>query len=220
MCSGAPSDGPETAPRDHQSVQSVLQAHRGSWIHPYVVLALLVGVRTEEERPLTWSHVHIDVDGEDRPHIDAWRSVRRRGETKTRRSKRSLTMPYYAATVLSDHRQRQQDDCAASGVAWSDDRLVFPDSDGSQRSSTNVLRHFRALVKDAGLPAPHGWTTRELRTSFVSLLSDHGTPIEVIARVVGHNGTRTTEWVYRKQIRPVIAEGAEAMDQIFKPDGA
>ncbi|MFF7438692.1 tyrosine-type recombinase/integrase [Streptomyces sp. NPDC008122] len=200
--------------------QAVLQARRGSWIHAYVVLALLVGVRTEEERPLTWSHVHIDAADGDRPHIDVWRSVRRRGETKTRKSKRSLTMPHYAAAVLAQHRQRQQDECAAANVEWADSRLVFPHADGTQRSSTNVLKNFRALLKDAGLPAPRTWTTRELRTSFVSLLSDHGTPIEVIARVVGHSGTQTTETVYRKQIRPVITEGAEAMDEIFKPDGA
>lgn len=55
-----------------------------------------------------------------------------------------------------------------------------------------------------------------LRTSFVSLLSDHGIPIEVIARVVGHSGSNTTERVYRKQLRPVITSGAEAMDDIFK----
>lgn len=199
--------------------QAVLQALRGSWIHAYVVLALLVGVRTEEERPLAWSHVHIDTDDGDRPHIDVWRSVRRREETKTRKSKRSLTMPHYAAEVLSQHRQRQQDECAAAGIKWTDSRLVFPHEDGTQRSSPNVLKNLRALLKDAGLSAPDTWTTRELRTSFVSLLSDHGTPIEVIARVVGHNGTQTTETVYRKQIRPVITDGAEAMDEIFKPDG-
>ncbi|MGW0119430.1 site-specific integrase [Streptomyces sp. NPDC003327] len=203
-----------------EEAQAVLQARRGSWIHAYVVLALLVGVRTEEERPLTWSHVHIDAGDGDRPHIDVWRSVRRRGETKTRKSKRSLTMPHYAAAVLSQHRQHQQEECAAANIEWADSRLVFPHEDGTQRSSTNVLRNLRALLKDAGLPAPHTWTTRELRTSFVSLLSDHGTPIEVIARVVGHSGTQTTETVYRKQIRPVITEGAEAMDEIFKPDGA
>ena len=31
-----------------------------------------------------------------------------------------------------------------------------------------------------------GWTLRELRTSFVSLMSHHGVSIEEIARVAGH----------------------------------
>ena len=46
-------------------------------------------------------------------------------------------------------------------------------------------------------------------------MSDAGVPVEQIARLVGHSGTTTTEAVYRKQIRPVIIEGADAMDRIF-----
>ncbi len=54
-----------------------------------------------------------------------------------------------------------------------------------------------------------------MRHSFVSLLSDHGIPLERIAQLVGHTSRTPTEAVYRKQLRPVITEGAEAMDVIF-----
>jgi len=47
------------------------------------------------------------------------------------------------------------------------------------------------------------------------LLSDAGVPIEHISRLVGHTGTTTTETIYRKQIRPVLVLGADAMDAIF-----
>ncbi|GAA1775357.1 tyrosine-type recombinase/integrase [Streptomonospora arabica] len=63
--------------------------------------------------------------------------------------------------------------------------------------------------------APKEWTPRELRHSFVSLMSDSGVPLEDIARLVGHSGTAVTEAVYRKEIRPVITGGAEAMDGVF-----
>ena len=59
------------------------------------------------------------------------------------------------------------------------------------------------------------WTPRELRTSFVSLMSHSGVSIEEIARVAGHASTRTTEVVYRRELRPVITVGAEIMDEIF-----
>jgi integrase len=55
----------------------------------------------------------------------------------------------------------------------------------------------------------------ELRTSFVSLMSQSGVPVEEIARLVGHTSTRTTEVVYRRELRPVITAGAEVMDKIF-----
>jgi integrase len=49
----------------------------------------------------------------------------------------------------------------------------------------------------------------------VSLLSDHGIPLEKIATLAGHTSQATTEAVYRKQLRPVVTEGTEAMDEIF-----
>ncbi|GAA0410660.1 hypothetical protein GCM10009530_73950 [Microbispora corallina] len=54
-----------------------------------------------------------------------------------------------------------------------------------------------------------------MRHSFVSQLSDSGVPLENISRLVGHGNTTVTETVYRKQLRPVLLEGAEAMDRIF-----
>ena len=40
-------------------------------------------------------------------------------------------------------------------------------------------------------------------------------PVEEIARLAGHSSTRTTEVIYRKELRPVMVKGAEVMDQIF-----
>jgi len=73
---------------------------------------------------------------------------------------------------------------------------------------------FRAVVKRAGLPSTD-WTPRELRHSFVSVLSDSGVRIEDIADLCGHSGTTVTEKVYRHQLRPVLLDGAVAMDRIF-----
>ncbi len=42
-----------------------------------------------------------------------------------------------------------------------------------------------------------------------------GVPVEEIARLTGHQQTSTTELVYRRELRPVIATGAEIMDRIF-----
>ncbi|MGP4023630.1 tyrosine-type recombinase/integrase [Actinomadura sp. 3N407] len=59
------------------------------------------------------------------------------------------------------------------------------------------------------------WALREMRHSFVSVLSDHGIPIEDISRLVGHRSTTVTETVYRLQIRPVMEKGATTMHGIF-----
>ena len=82
------------------------------------------------------------------------------------------------------------------------------------RAAANVRRGFRRIASAAGLDAAQ-WTPRELRHSFVSLLSDADVPIEHISRLVGHSSTTTTETIYRKQIRPVLVHGADVMDRIF-----
>ena len=46
-------------------------------------------------------------------------------------------------------------------------------------------------------------------------MSNHGVSIEEIAHLVGHASTRTTEIVYRRELRPVITTGAEIMDELF-----
>jgi integrase len=61
------------------------------------------------------------------------------------------------------------------------------------------------------------WTPRELRHSFVSLLSEGGMGLEEIADLVGHSGTSVTEKVYRHQLRPVLLNGAQTVDKIFGP---
>lgn len=59
-------------------------------------------------------------------------------------------------------------------------------------------------------------TPRELRHTFVSLLSANDVTLEDIARLVGHGGTSVTERVYRHEIRPSLTQGAEVMDKIFE----
>ena len=86
------------------------------------------------------------------------------------------------------------------------------------RAETSAVRladvgGFRRLTRKAGIG--DDWTPRELRHSFVSLLSSNGVRIEDIADLCGHAGTRVTEAVYRYQLRPVLLGGAVAMDDIF-----
>jgi integrase len=77
----------------------------------------------------------------------------------------------------------------------------------------NVIWPFRTITKKAGLR--EDWTPRELRQTFVSVVSANGVPVENIALLVGHDRTATTESVYRHEIRPALTQGAEVMDRIF-----
>ena len=98
--------------------------------------------------------------------------------------------------------------------------MVFTTAVGTAMDAANVRRDLRrALALVPGIE-PAEWTPRELRHSFVSVLSDAGIPVEQIAQLVGHSGTTVTELVYRHQLRPVIQTGATVMDRLFAPDSA
>ncbi len=107
----------------------------------------------------------------------------------------------------------------AAGEQWHETGLVFTTRLGTAMDAANVRRDFRrALALVPGLK-PEEWTPRELRHSFVSLLSDAGLPIEDVSRLVGHSSTSVTELVYRHQIRPVVQSGATIMDRLFGSPG-
>jgi integrase len=142
-----------------------------------------------------------------------WRSVRTGGDTKTRKSRRTLQLPQRCADALRVHRDRHDQLRKQVGDKWHDNELVFASRVGTALWAGNVCRSFRTVLVAADLN-PADWTPRELRHSFVSL-SGAGVPIEKIARLVGHTGTTTTEIVYRRQIRPVVVGGAEVMDSLF-----
>ena len=196
---------------------SLLEAAKESPLNAYVVLSLSVGIRTEEARELHWDHVDLDGDlGAARPmppSVAVWHSARQRGDTKTAKSRRTLALPQAALQALKEHRKRQAEDRLAAGAIWQDHGLVFASAIGTRLDAANVRREFRKLTEIAGLGT--GWAPRDLRHTFVSLMSADGVPIEEIARLAGHNRTATTELVYRHELRPVITTGAEVMDRIL-----
>ncbi len=59
------------------------------------------------------------------------------------------------------------------------------------------------------------WAPRELRHTFVSVMSVSGVAVEEIARLAGHASSPTAETIYRHELRPVITTGADVMDKIF-----
>ncbi|TYB38402.1 tyrosine-type recombinase/integrase [Actinomadura chibensis] len=211
--------------------KAVLNAARKSEprIAAYIVLSLATGARTEELRALTWDHVVGYAKDADRwipvqeagwEHgayaIYVWRSVRKKGDTKTRKSRRTLKLPQICVEALrrlQEHQDETTDDASSKRGG-----LVFCTRTGNPLSASNVRRDFRKVLDKAELDGAR-WAPREMRHSFVSVLSDHGIPIEDISRLVGHRSTTVTETVYRLQIRPVMEKGATAMDGIFAAAG-
>ena len=145
----------------------------------------MTGVRTEEARALRWDHVVAWVsDPEGRQPVNeagfdherfavyVWRSVRADEDTKTETSRRTLELPKHAADALLEHRKRQAAQRLKAGRMWQDHNLVFSTKIGTPLNDANVRRSFKAITKAARIG--ENWTPRELRHSFVSIMSDNG----------------------------------------------
>ncbi|MEU5879466.1 site-specific integrase [Spirillospora sp. NPDC047279] len=177
----------------------------------YVILAVVTGLRTEELRALTWNNVDLK-----KKVVYVLRSDRDGGDTKTKKSRRGFTMADNAVDALKALRKRQAAEKLEAGDAYKDHNLVFCHEDGTPYTDGDVLRRFQKLTAAAGVGSD--WVPRELRHTFVSLMSDHEVADEVISDLVGHSSTQTTRTVYRHQLRPVVRKGGEKMNEIFKDD--
>ncbi len=112
----------------------------------YVVVSLLAGVRTEEARALTWAEVDLDAGT-----LAVYRSVRAKGDTKTRNSRRVLKLPTRAVEAVKEHRKRQAAERLQAGEQWQDHDLVFCREDGTPLDRWQVRREFAVITKAAGL---------------------------------------------------------------------
>jgi integrase len=187
-------------------------------MHAYIVLSLTTGLRTEEVRALRWDHVDLEGSPDAQPpippHVSVRRSVRTHGDTKTEKSRRTLELPQAAVEALKEWLHQQADERLEAGKRWQDNHLVFTTVTGAALDAANVRKMFRVVCRSAEI-GDH-WTPRELRHSFVSVMSEAGMAVEEIARLVGHSNSRTTEIVYRHELRPVIRSGAEIINKIFE----
>lgn len=189
------------------------------WWRAYLTAGILCGLRPGELLGLTWDDVDFGA-GLVRvrhclkavPGPDGLK-VLRLEELKTPRSRRTLTMPAKAAEALRALRADQAAGKLRLGRYYHDLGIVFAGNAGQPQWHQNVRKAFRRVCERAGIGA--GWHPHEQRHTFVSVLSDSGVDIEVIADAVGHVNSSVTREVYRHQIADTIAGGAAAMDAIF-----
>jgi integrase len=102
-------------------------------MHPYIIVSLLTGARTEELRALRWEHVHLygrsDITPPIPPFVEVWRSVRAGGDTKTMKSRRTIALPDLCVMALLTQRAQQDAERrAAGGRPMARDRLGINDT--------------------------------------------------------------------------------------------
>jgi len=203
-------------------IRALLGLDLTTWWRAYLTCAVMCGLRPGELLGLRWEDVDFKAGVlrvrkclKALPDPVTGKRVLVLEELKTERSKRTIRMPGQVVAVLLALRKEQAAARLKLGAAY-DVRgmaMVFGDGAGAPKWPQDVRSHFQTLCGRAGIG--EGWTPREQRHTFVSVLSDSGVDIEQIADAVGHVNSTVTKAVYRHQIADEITSAATVMDSIF-----
>ena len=197
-----------------EEAKAVLSAAEGDRLEALYLCGLMLGLRPGELLGLTWADVDLDAGVVHvRRSLKRERAGMRLGDPKTPKSRRSLDLPPKVAEALARHRKDQAAERLLVGPAWDASwDLVFCTASGKPIDPSNLRRMFKALTNSAGIG---DWHPHELRHSAASLLSASGVPLEQIADLLGHDGTRMTALVYRHAVAPTVGAGVAPMTEMF-----
>lgn len=185
------------------------EAARGDRLEALWVLWGLTGLRPGEMYALRWQDLRLPQDpGEPAEGLirRSWSSIAgskayMRDATKTGKGRPVSLLPE-AAQALKAHRPRYAAEFARYRDVWEETwrqepkfrDLVFPTTTGTPQDHINLnRRHFKPLLKKAGLPSMRPY---DLRHSFATLWLESGESAETLRLVLGHSNIATTVNTY------------------------
>lgn len=189
---------------DLQQTRKFLDAARADRLYALYVLALMTGLRQGELFALTWADVDLNagrlsVRGtlkvtKGRVYVDP---------PKTRKGRRTMSLPAVAVAALTEHRP-----AGATDADW-----IFADADGGPLRRANVTeRSFRGILRAAGLPTI---AFHELRHTHASLLATvPGLNPKIVQERLGHASIDMTLDTYSHLFQGADAEAVAGLDAL------
>jgi site-specific recombinase XerD len=114
--------------------------------------------------------------------------------------------------MLCEHKQRQAE-MRAVARRWTETGLVFTSSVGTPIEPSDLSRHFKQVLKEAGLPEHTRF--HDLRHSCATLLIVMGVHPRVVMEILGHSQISTTMNIYAHVLPRVQREAITGLDALF-----
>jgi integrase len=133
---------------------------------------------------------------------------------KTKFGRRVIALGPKTMEVLRQHYERQQLDRKAAGENWEEHELIFPSSVGTPYNYRNLIRDFKKVLHNAGLPEIR---FHDLRHTAASLMLNNGVPVIIVSRRLGHARPSITLDIYGHLIPSMQQQAAELMDELVTP---
>ncbi len=202
----------EAHPFTQEECQRLIEATRGHWLWPFLLVAVTTGARRGELLALRWDDVDL-VTGVVRIHRTVGRLTGLgyvENETKTVSGMRSVNLPRVAIDALCE--QRKYVDCLSRSAYWNDRGLVFPGRFGNYMDDSHLLKRFKVLLAQAGLPVVR---LHDLRHSAATLLLAAGVNVKVVQELLGHSSISVTLGMYGHVLPNMQREVKDKMDDMF-----
>lgn len=208
-----PSGGrPETPePWTAAELRTFLEHVEGDRLEALWWLVPFTGVRRSEALGLAWSDVELDRGGIAVTHTvtEGPGGPQRRRATKSRASRRRVSLGEGTVARLREHRLRQLEERLAWGEGYQDAGLVFCREDGSLLRPAWVSRRFEQLRAEAELRRIR---FHDLRHAWASLAIEQGVPAKVIQERLGHASIAITMDVYGHLLEGLDRDAAATVE--------
>ncbi|HSF82485.1 MAG TPA: site-specific integrase, partial [Anaerolineales bacterium] len=201
---------------DESQVSQMLIAARGSRLEALLHLAVATGMRQMELLGLKWN----DLDWVKQTLKIERQLVRSKSGSvefvppKTKHGRRTVALGSHTIEVLRQQYEKQLAERKAAGDRWSEHGLIFTTKNGTPIHYRNLLRDFKILLRNAGLPVIR---FHDLRHTAASIMLNHGIPVIVVSRRLGHAKPSITLDVYGHLIPSMQAEAAQKIDELITP---
>lgn len=133
---------------------------------------------------------------------------------KTRNGFRTIKLGNETVEALKLHYSLQVDEKNNAKRLWREHGLVFPSEVGTPLNSNNVVRAFRSLLIEAGLPQIR---FHDLRHTAASLMLNNGVDVLVVSRRLGHAKASITLDVYGHLLSDTQERAAEMIEGLITP---
>ena len=199
-------------PLSQDEVTILLNSTVGTFMHARLHIAFS-GLRQGEALGLRWRNIDLHKGV---LHVEEQVQRVARGTTwvklKSASSHRPIHLSPSSIEALRRHKVILATMKLRTGISWTDNDLVFPNSKGGILDSKVDYARWKRLLESCGIPTRR---LHDARHTVGTLLFEHGEGIETIRRVMGHSSINLTSRTYVHSAEAPLKSAASTMDKFL-----
>ena len=199
---------------DQAELAQLIRVAEDKRIYVPVLVAATTGLRRGELLALHWRDVDLD-----RGALAVTQSLEQTSdglrfkEPKTKRSRRTITLPGLTVEALRAHKVAQLEERLMIGPAYVDNGLVFSNHDGTPISPRSFSKRFLLLVEKAGVPRI---TLHGLRHTHITNLLQANVHPKIASERAGHASVAITLDIYSHAVPGLQEDAAVKVDESLR----